>query len=57
MKLLDRIRQVWGPQPEPDHPLTEEERHPELKEGAETAAHDWSGVYGRTLQEPVDSDY
>jgi hypothetical protein len=56
MNLLDRIRRVWGPQPQPDHPLTEDERRPERELGAEDAAHTWSGVYGRTLREPVDSD-
>lgn len=54
MKLLDRIRQVWGPQPQPDHPLTGEERRPERELGAEEAAHDWSGVWGKTLREPGD---
>lgn len=26
MSLLERIRRFWRPSPEPDHPLTEEER-------------------------------
>jgi hypothetical protein len=26
MKLLERIRRFWASQPEPDHPLTEQER-------------------------------
>jgi hypothetical protein len=56
MKLLDRIRQVWGSPPQPDHPLTEEERGHEPGPGAEEAADTWSGIYGRTLEEPRDSD-
>jgi hypothetical protein len=31
MSLLDRIRQLWK-SPEPDRPLTEEERHEHLPE-------------------------
>jgi hypothetical protein len=56
MSMLSRIKQVWGPQPPPDHPLNEEERRPELEPGAEDAADIWSGLYGRTLQQPFDSD-
>jgi hypothetical protein len=31
MSLLDRIRRLWST-PEPDHPLSEEERHEHLPE-------------------------
>jgi hypothetical protein len=26
MNLLERLRRFWGPTPDPDHPLTAEER-------------------------------
>ncbi|HZR95148.1 MAG TPA: hypothetical protein VFA56_05605 [Gaiellaceae bacterium] len=50
MNLLQRIRAFWGPEPQPDHPLSEEERQKLPADVTDEAANIWVGFYGHTLK-------
>jgi hypothetical protein len=53
VSLLERIRRFWATQPEPDHPLTEEERD----EKAPATGHDeWAHLEQEFVGEDLDPD-